>query len=159
MYRINDVHATKLIKEYCRTTFEPGKDWSISRYDGKDCLMGGYIFNNYSGPGGSLQTHMCAFRPGWASKSLVYLSFHFPFRQLRVRKIIGLVPEANKESYNLCLHLGLKVEALIPDVYPFEPSGSYVMSIYAENCKWLGMAPPVIDFASRDRVSEMPVLH
>jgi hypothetical protein len=158
VYRINDVHATKLIKEYCRTTFEPGKDWSIARYNSKDCLLGGYIFNNYSGVGGSLQTHFCSFRPNWASKALVYLSFHFPFRQLRVKKILGLVPEANWQSYRLCLHLGLKLEVLIPDVYPWEPSGCYILSIYEKDCKWLNMHPPVIDFET-DRVSEMPVLH
>jgi RimJ/RimL family protein N-acetyltransferase len=159
VYRINDVHATRLIMKHCRTTFQPGSDWSVARYDSKDCLMGGFIINNYNGPGGSLQLHVCSFRPRWASKGLLYLAFNFPFKQLGVKKIVGLVPEANLPAFNLDLHLGFKVEAIITDIYPFKPSGCIVMGMYAQDCRWLNMDPPVIVFAERERMSEMPVLH
>jgi len=140
-YRINDVHATKLMMKYASTTFVPEKDWSVARYDSKDCLLGGIIVNAYTGIGGSCELHVCSFRSNWASKTLLYHGFHYPFVELKVRKIIGLVPESNWRAYRLDTHLGFKEEAYITDVFPFEPSGYYVLSMYKEDCKWLKMEP------------------
>jgi hypothetical protein len=140
-YRINDVHATKLMMKYASTTFVPEKDWSIARYDSKDCLLGGVIANSYTGIGGSCELHMCSFRPNWASKTIVYHAFHFPFIVLRVKKVLALVAEHNWQSYRLIIHLGFREEAYITDVFPFEPSGYYALGMYKEDCKWLKMKP------------------
>lgn len=139
-YRINDPHATKLMMKYAMVkSYDPNKDWSIARYNSKDCLLGGAIINSYTGVGGSAEVHLCSFRPNWATKALLYSGFYYSFEVLRVNKIFGLVPENNWKAYSLNMHLGFKEEALIPDVFPWQPSGYYVLSMYKEDCKWLKM--------------------
>lgn len=140
VYRINDPHATKLMMKYAQVkSFDPTRDWSIAHYDSQDCLLGGAIFDSYTGVGGSVEAHLCAFRPRWATKRLLYSGFYYCFEVLKVKKIISLMAESNWKSYRLTIHLGFKEEALIPDVFPWQPSGYYVHSMYKEDCKWLKM--------------------
>jgi hypothetical protein len=141
VYRINDVHATKLMIQYANTTFKPEKDWSVARYDSKDCLLGGFVVNAYTGIGGSAELHVCSFRPRWNSKTILYHAFYFPFEVLRVRKLLALMAESNLQCYKSAIHIGFREEALIPDIFPWQPNGYYVLSMYKEDCKWLKMDP------------------
>lgn len=142
VYRINDPHGTQLMMRYARVeSFNPQKDWSLARYSSKDSLLGGIIIKSFTGFNGSVELHTCSFRPNWASKTILYYAFHYPFEILHVRKIIGLVPESNSEAYRLDMHLGFREEALIPDVFPWVPNGMYVLGMYKEDCRWLKMKP------------------
>ena len=147
MIRINDVHATKLIAQASQIEFVPKLHHCIADYSGNDQLKGGVLFTNYRV--GSVAIHMAGFRKNWVSKSMLYLAFHFPFRQLKVKKLFGMVPERNVEARNNDLHLGFKIEYMIDDVYGYEDgvNGMYLMSMRREDCKWLDMAMPFIEYA------------
>jgi hypothetical protein len=93
--------------------------------------------------------HFAGFRKGWISKPLLWLGFDFPFNQLKVKKLFGIIPEWNWQSRNLALHLGYKIEILLADVFDFTHgvNGMYVVSMEREDCRWLNMPKPHIELA------------
>jgi hypothetical protein len=147
--RINEVHATKLIAQASAIEFVPRLHHSISDYSVEDRLKGGVLFTNYRV--GSVAIHMAGFRRNWVSKAMLYLAFDFPFRQLKVKKLFGTVPESNIEAYESNLRLGFREEYLVKDVYSGEMNGMHLMSMTPAECKWLDMKMPYIEYAPPDR--------
>ena len=64
----------------------------------------------------SASTRLC-FNKHAVSKAMMYLAFDYPFRQLKVKKIFGLVPERNHQARKFNLKLGFKIEYLADDVF------------------------------------------
>ena len=155
MYRIDDVHAIRLISKASQMEFVPRLHHCIARYDDRDRLLGGVLFTDYRV--GSVHIHMAGFHPRWVSKAMVYLAFDYPFQQLKVKKLFGLVPERNVKSRNNTLHLGFKIEYLVPDVLAYADgvNGMYIMSMYKEDCRWLNMPMPFIDYASSEQTNSI----
>jgi hypothetical protein len=59
------------------------------------------------------------------------------------------VPERNVVARNNNLHLGFKIEHLSHDVFNYDDgvNGMYLISMYKEDCKWLNMPMPFIEYA------------
>ena len=152
-FRFDDVHAIRHIAQASVIQFVPKLHHCIAHYTDNDKLMGGVLFTDYRV--GSVAIHMAGFHPQWVNKAMVYLAFDYPFNQLKVKKLIGMVPERNVKSRNNTLHLGFKIEYLVPDVlgYPDGVNGFYIMSMYKEDCRWLRMKMPYIEFAPPERTS------
>jgi hypothetical protein len=160
MIRINDVHAIQLIANACHVQFVPKIHHCIATYDESDRLVGGNLYTDYWGNGGSCQLHTACFNKRAVSKAMLYLAFDYPFRQLKVKKIFGLVPERNHAARNFDLKLGFKLEYLAEDVFSHADgvNGMYIMSMRKEDCKWLDMKMPFIDYAPLDRTSTVQPL-
>jgi hypothetical protein len=155
--RINDVHSIKLIAAACHVQFVPQIHHAIACYDNDDKLAGGNLYTDYWGYGGSCQLHTACFNKRAVSKAMLYLAFDYPFRQLKVKKIFGLVPEYNVAARNFNLKLGFKIEYLTDDVFNYtdDPNGMYLMSMRKEECKWLDMPMPFIEYAPEDQTSRI----
>ena len=158
MIRINDVHATILIARAAEIEFVPKLHHCIADYSADDQLKGGVLFTNYRV--GSVAIHMAGLRKNWVSKSMLYLAFHFPFKQLKVKKLFGMVPERNVEARNSDLRLGFKIEYTTDDVYGYEDgvNGMHLMSMRAEDCRWLAMPMPLIEYAPEERMGHIQPL-
>ena len=150
---MNDAHAVNLIASAAHVQYVPKLHQCVAEYDNNDILRGGVLFTDWMG--GSIQVHVAGFRKNWASKTLLFLTFDYPFKQLKVKKLIGLVPEINWRARNLNLHLGFKIECLIDDVFNDSNSlnGMYIMSMKREDCRWLNMKPPPIYLAPIERTN------
>lgn len=157
MIRFDDIHSIKLIAQACHVQFVPRLHHCIASYDDHDRIRGGILYTDYWGNGGSCQMHVAGFQPGWASKSLLYLAFDYPFKQLGVGKVFGLVPERNVAARNFDLHLGFKIEYLASDVFGHADgvNGMYLMSMRKDECKWLAMKAPVIAYAPPERTNRI----
>jgi hypothetical protein len=160
MIRINDVHAIKLIATVCHVQFVPTIHHCIATYDADDRLAGGNLYTDYWGNGGSCQLHTACFNKRGVSKAMLYLAFDYPFRQLRVKKIFGLVPERNVAARNFDLKLGFKIEYLTEDVFNHADgvNGMYLMSMTKDECKWLNMPMPFIEYAPDNLTSRVQPL-
>ena len=99
------------------SVFSAPSDQCIARVE-KGVLYGGVTYNGYTGVGGSVNIHMTGFRPHWVNKDLLWVSFHYPFVQLGVKKLFGQVPMHKSKVLKFDLQLGFKLEATIKDVYP-----------------------------------------
>jgi RimJ/RimL family protein N-acetyltransferase len=120
--------------------------------------MGGAIFTDWNQ--GSVIIHFALFGPrGGLGKQLLWLVFQYPFNQLGVKKLFGLIPEWNIVSRNTALKFGFRIEYKIDDVFnnpaPVD-NGLYIMSMTREQCKWLRMKPPNIEFAPVGQTSVVP---
>lgn len=157
MIRINDVHAIRLISGATNMQFVPHIHHCIASYNDNDSMQGGVLFTDYWGNGGSCQIHVAGFRKGWANKALLYLTFDYPFRQLKVGKLFGLVPERNVRARNFNLHVGFQIEYLAHGVFNHADgvNGMYLMSMHRDECKWLDMKMPFIDYAPRERTNSI----
>ena len=157
-FRFDDVHAIRLIAHASQIEFVPRLHHCIARYDERDRLLGGVLFTGYRV--GSVHIHMAGFHPQWVSKGMIYLAFDYPFRQLKVNKLFGTVPERNVKARDNDLHLGFKIEYLIEDVYGYSDgvNGMYIMSMRKDECRWLKMKMPYIEYASAERTNSIPPL-
>ena len=158
MFRINDVHATMLIAAASEVEFVPRLHHCIAEYNADDQLKGGVLFTGYRV--GSVMIHMAGFRKNWVSRPMIYLAFDYPFRQLKVNKLFGTVPERNPRALKNDLHLGFKVEYLSPDVlgYADGVNGMYLVSMYKADCKWLDMPMPYIEYAPDTKMNSISQL-
>jgi hypothetical protein len=165
MVRIDDVHSIRAIASAARVEFVPRIHHCVAVYDSSDKLLGGVLFTSFMN--GSVQMHCAGFQRGWITKPLLYLSFHFPFEQLKVKKVICLIPEWNWRSRNLALHLGFRIEHLVSDVFNHNddtPNGMYIASMLRDDCRWLKMRMPFIQYAPIEKtgpvlpLAELPTL-
>lgn len=159
MIRFDDVHATKIIAKASNMQFVPGLHHCIADYSAQDQLKGGVLFSDWMG--GSVQIHMAGFRKNWVSKSMLYLAFNYPFVQLNVKKLVGLVPEWNYRARNSNLRLGFQIEYKVDDIFNHKnlDNGMYLMTMRKEDCKWLAMKQPLIEFAPPERVGKIELAH
>lgn len=156
--RIDDVHAIKLLAQAASIQFVPRLHHCIANYSKDDKLLGGTLYTDYWG--GSVGCHFAGFFPNWINRELLWLGFQYPFVQLGVNKLFGLIPEWNVTSRNTALRLGFQIEYLAPDVFnnPDGINGMYITSMYKHACRWLDMSEPVIHYAPPERTNPV-VLH
>jgi hypothetical protein len=161
MMRFDDVHSIKAIASASRIQFVPHMHHCIAQYDKSDRLLGGVLFTDYWG--GSVMMHSAIFSGKGGLRPLIWLVFQYPFVQLGVKKVFGLVPEWNVPARNLDLHLGFKIEYLTDDVFNHAqgPNGMYLMSMRKEDCRWLNMRMPYIEYAPPERTNSIdrPLAH
>jgi RimJ/RimL family protein N-acetyltransferase len=151
--RVDDVHAIRAIASAAHIQFVPRLHHCIARYNETDRLLGGVLFTEYRG--GSVAIHMAGFDPHWVNRAMIYLAFDYPFNQLKVKKLIGLVPESNERARNANLKLGFTDEYLIADIYDGPVNGMYIMSMLKDQCRWLDMPMPFIEYAPPERTNNI----
>lgn len=132
----NPTHAAE-IATATGVIFHPGVDKCISRVDANDKLLGGVIYKDYTGA--SIQGHIAGFVPNWLSRDLLWVIFDYPFNQLGVNKIIGLVPDSNKAALAFDYKLGFKYVTIIPGV--FEDGDLIILDMDRAACRWLAIQP------------------
>lgn len=96
-------------------------------------LVAGVAYNDFNGP--NCCTHIVL--SGAMSREFLRVIFDYPFNQLKVSRITGLVGEGNQKSRNLCLKLGFIEEARLTGAHP---TGDLIVFKMGRNeCKWLRM--------------------
>ncbi|MGI9135794.1 MAG: hypothetical protein ACR2JS_01890 [Candidatus Nanopelagicales bacterium] len=125
------------IANAARCYYNPACDQVISRVDQEGELLGGVIFQGYTGT--SIHMHMAGFVDHWANRDLIWCVFDYPFNQLGCKKVFGQVCEANTKALEIDLKLGFKIVAKVDDVYP--EGACLVLAISPEECRWLKVKP------------------
>lgn len=77
-------------------------------------LIAGVLFDKFNGR--SVCMHVAA-EPGarWMTRQYLWMCFDYPFNQMRVRKILGLVDSTNHQARKFDEHLGFIPECSIKD--------------------------------------------
>lgn len=72
---------------------------------------------------------------GLVSREWLWFIFYYPFVQLNVNVILGLVAKNNVKSQHLVEHLGFHLLTEIPDA---DPSGATLLyTMPKQRCKWI----------------------
>lgn len=103
------------IAERAGTCFNPQCDRVVCRLDDEGALLGGSVFQNYTGA--SIGMHAASWRQRWVTRALLYATFAYPFIQLGCERVFGQVPADNHAALNFDLNLGFQVIATIPNVF------------------------------------------
>lgn len=113
--------------------YEPGCSAAIGwEEDGK--LRAGVLYDQYNGQSICMHVASDGTRK-WMTREYLAYSFWYPFVQLKVKKILGLVDSTNENAMSFDKALGFKVEHVIEDA---GKTGSLViLSMSPEDCKWL----------------------
>jgi hypothetical protein len=102
-------------------------------------IVAGVLFDSCNGA--SVMMHVAAI-PGkrWMTRELLWICFDYPFNQLGVKKIIGLVASRDESVIAFDTHLGFVHEATLKDAHP---SGDLLLlTMTRAQCRWLHMRSP-----------------
>ena len=117
--------------------YNPEYDQVIARVDEEGELLGGVIFQSYTGV--SIHMHMAGFVDRWTTRDFIWCVFDYPFNQLGCKKVFGQVCETNTKALEIDLKLGFKIVAKVDDVFP--EGACLVLSLSPEDCRWLKVKP------------------
>jgi len=99
-------------------------------------LIAGVTFDYYNGA--SICMHVAAVEgKRWMTREYLWFCFHYPFEQLKVKRITGLVPESNLAARKFDEHLGFKLEARMKEAAP--DGDVLVYAMFKDDCKYLGL--------------------
>lgn len=99
-----------------------------------DRLLGGTIYERYTKR--AIFLHIVGFEPAWFNRTFLWLGFHFPFEQLGVEKVFGLVSANRRRELEFFKKLGFVIETAIKGVYS-DGADQLVLVLEKKNCKWL----------------------
>lgn len=95
-------------------------------------VLGAVLFEDYTGPGGSISVHVAIDNPRIPIRKLLSTSAGYAFNQLKVEKLIGLVPSYNTAALKFDMRIGFKPEAVIKNAFP--NGDMVVLTMTREDC-------------------------
>lgn len=101
-------------------------------------MVAGVLYDNCTGQ--SVQMHVAAV-PGcrWMTREYLRVCFDYPFNQLKVKKVIGLVDSTNADALRFDRHLGFVAEGLIEDAGRF--GHLHILTMTRDQCRFLDVRP------------------
>lgn len=134
---INDTACGHALARKAGTVYNPAVDINFCRLkDGKK--LGGVVFTQHTHE--SIAIHSASWTNRWINRDLIFLTFDYPFNQLGVKRIFGLVPEDNHVAQEFNLNVGFRTVARIEGVYPGNVA-CVVMRMDREDCRFLDIKP------------------
>jgi RimJ/RimL family protein N-acetyltransferase len=99
-------------------------------------LVGGCVYNMFTQR--DVHMHCAGIGKRWLSRRFIGECFRYPFIQLGVRRITGLVVASNISALTLDLHLGFKREGIIRKAAENDED-LIVLGMLREECRWLSV--------------------
>lgn len=100
-------------------------------YNGE--LIAGIMFDGYTGA--SISMHSRCDDPKHVSRKFFWMIFDYPFNQLKVNRVTGIVSTANTKAKEIDEKLGWIYETTLSDYFPDGDALIYIMR--KEDCRWL----------------------
>lgn len=112
----------------------PWQNYSALALVDETRILAGVVYNQYSKA--NVFAHIAGL-PGrhWLSPEFLFAMFDYPFRELGVRRITGLVQERNADSQRFVLHAGFSFEGRLAEALPDDDLLVYGM--LKRNCRWI----------------------
>lgn len=83
----------------------------------------------------SIRMHVAAEGKRWMTREYLRFCFWYPFKQLKVKKIIGLVSSNNEQALRFDKHLGFIEEAIIKDAAP--DGDLFILTMTEKQCRFI----------------------
>lgn len=90
-------------------------------------------FEDYNGA--SIRMHVAAEGKRWMTRDYLRFCFWYPFEQLKVKKIIGLVDSSNEQALRFDRNLGFQDEGLIKDAAPH--GDLHILTMTKAQCRFI----------------------
>jgi RimJ/RimL family protein N-acetyltransferase len=95
-------------------------------------LIAGVLYDNFNGK--SVCMHVAGVG-NWLNRDFLRVCFDYPFNQMKVGKLIGLVDSGNAKALKFDRHLGFVSEALIKDAG--KTGDLHILTMTREQCRFL----------------------
>lgn len=96
-------------------------------------LIAGFLYDNYNGA--NICLHVASIAPGWITRKLISIVFDYPFNQLKVNRVTGLIGEKNVKAIDFANNLGAKLETRLKDAH--EDGDLLVYVLFKEDCRFI----------------------
>ncbi len=96
-------------------------------------LVCGVLYEDFNGS--SVKAHIAGTGKRWLTREFLKVMFDYPFNQLKVKKLIGLVDETNLAARRFDEHLGFVLEAVIKDAAPH--GDMLILTMTKEQCRFI----------------------
>ena len=116
------------------TVWTPVGKSAMGYVDSNGNIKWAVVFDNYH-EGGSIHIHTAVADRKYVTRRAIQAVFEYPFIQLGVKKLIGIVNSENAAALSLDLRLGFQIETVIKDAY--ERGDMYILSMTPEQCRWI----------------------
>lgn len=100
-------------------------------------VVAGALYENFNGV--NVFAHIAGIGKHWLDRKFLSIIFDYPFRQLKVKRITGIVASCNEAARRFDEHLGFRLEAILHGAHPKGDLYVYVMT--ADDCRWLKRLP------------------
>jgi hypothetical protein len=87
-------------------------------FSDKDGVMGGFVFDRYTGPGGSIHVHWAGRDSRWLSRDMLRIAGLYIFDQLGCRKVFGEMPASLDVSHRTLELNGWRKVAVLEGYFP-----------------------------------------
>lgn len=87
--------------------------------------------------GASIMLHIAAEGKRWMNRDYLWFVFHYPFEQLKVKKILAPVEEDNQVCRSFVEHVGFRLEATLKDAAP--KGDLLIYSMTKDQCRFLSL--------------------
>lgn len=104
-------------------------------------LLGGVLYANFTGE--SIAMFTASWSPHWLNRDMLYVIFDYPFHQLGVKRIFGLVSEENIHALQFNAKFGGKNVARIEGMFRGNVAG-IIMCLERDACRLMGVRPRTI---------------
>jgi hypothetical protein len=138
MIHVNNYEHGRAIMKSINSAFTEVTMQVISRSEGGE-LLGGVVYENYTGPGGSILAHIAGFAPNWINRDILFVMFDYPFTQLDCKQAFGQVAAKNTHSVEFNKKLGWEEVITLEGVFPDDDM--ILMRYRRENCRFLNVKP------------------
>lgn len=94
-------------------------------------IVAGVVYTDFNG------RNVCVHQAieGRLTREYLWTLFDYPFNQLKVERITGMIPEGNSRARKLTEHLGFELETTLQGAHPSGDLLVYV--IRKKDCRWL----------------------
>lgn len=116
----------------------PGKGSIIGLWDDDKGPIAACLYESCNGA--SVVGSLAGIGKKWMTREYLWYCYYYPFEQLKVNKIIGIVESTNLEARRLDEHMGFILEATLKDA---APNGDLLIySMTKDQCRWLNLRKP-----------------
>lgn len=98
-----------------------------------DKIVAGVIYDGFTHA--SISIHSRIDEPKLVSREFYWAVFDYPFNQLKVKRLTGIVKTSNEKANSFNEKIGFKKEALLRNYFPNDDAIIYVM--WPEDCRFL----------------------
>jgi hypothetical protein len=95
-------------------------------------LLGAVLYINYRGPSIEMTS---AGEPGWLTRTHLKAFFDYPFNQLGVRRVTGIVHRKNRHARKINERLGFKLEGVCR--HGFKDGDACIYGLIRNDCRWI----------------------
>lgn len=109
---------------------------TIMAFRDEDGIMGGWLFERYTGPGGSVFIHWAG-RPGksWMRRYMLTMVAMYVFDQLKCAQALGEVKSTDEYVRKVDEKLGFEEVAVVPAYFP--DADLVLYRLRKSDCRWL----------------------